>query len=274
MPLTPFVIEHGQERKSPNQFDPIARMILTPALRDAGLLRALTDEAARTLLAVISYLTDNGHLQPSVAQVAETLGLSERRTGERLRRLSDMTWQDSPLVRRLARENGLDAYVPSPHVVGEVALPPTTGETVSLPLPPPSHRDAILAHSRATYGRPREEVEKIVAEQLGHAIEETLDTPEGAIRRQLLALGVSREEVEELVAHYPLDAIQEQIEWLPERGANHPARFLVAAIRGAYEPPARVRLERAVQEEQEDANEEEADPQGETAKTAETEGNP
>jgi hypothetical protein len=280
MTPTPFVVEHRPERESPVSFTPRARLILAPArLRETGLLRALTDEAARTLLAVISYLTDNGYLHPTVAQVAEALGVSERRAGERLQRLSEMTWQEAPLLWRLARENGLDAYVPSAKVVGEGTPPPDDGEVVPLPLPPPSpsHREAILAHSRATYGRPREEVERIVAEQLGHTVEETLDTPEGAIRRQLLALGVSRDEVEELIAYYPLDAIQEQIAWLPERGANHPGRFLVAAIRGAYAPPARARLERAVQEEQHEEQEtqqdagEEAGPQGETEETEETE---
>jgi hypothetical protein len=255
---TPFVIEHRRTGATPTGFVPGARLYLSAsALRETALLRALSDEATRSLLAVLTFLTNNGHIHPTAAQVAEVLGIPEARAGERLRRLLAVPWRGEPLLQRLPREGGLDAFTPSRALVSESAAPPEAeGEVVNLPLPPlppllppePSHREAILAHSRATYGRPRAEVERIVAEQLGHAIEETLDTPSGEARRRLLALGVPKEEVDDLVAHHPVESILEQIAWLAYRDAKRPARFVVAAIRGNYEPPARVRLERALAE--------------------------
>lgn len=229
---------------------------MTPEFRAAGLLQSLSDEAVRSLIGVLACLTPNGRIQPTSHEVGEVLGLPENQARQRLRRLTETSFQGGPLLSLLPRETGMHGFVPSRAVVGESVIPPQEEtERVNLPIPPPSSRERVIEHSRAMYGRPREEVERIVAEQLGHTIEETLDTPDGEARRRLIRLGIPREEVERLVANYPLDSIFEQIEWLPHRGAKSPVRYLIAAIEGNYEPPAKIRLERMVQQDDENQTE-------------------
>ena len=51
-------------------------------------------------------------------------------------------------------------------------------------------------------------------------------------------MGVSERVAFELLASYPLDAIEQQIEWLPHRRAKRRSSLIVAAIKGDYEKPA------------------------------------
>ena len=253
---SPFVIEHSQISISPNQFTPGAKLVITPTLRTSGLLKTLSDEAVRSLLAVLACLTPNGRIQPTSHEVGEVLGLPESQARQRLRRLAGTSFEGMPLLALLHRETGMHGFIPSHAVVSESQVtPPEQSEVINLPIPPPASRERVIEHSRATYGRPREEVERIIAEQLGHSVEETLDTPDGEARRQLIRLGVPRDEVQRLVNAYPLESIFEQIEWLPLRGAKSPVRYLIAAIEGDYEPPAKVRLERMVQQDSEEKGE-------------------
>lgn len=46
-----------------------------------------------------------------------------------------------------------------------------------------------------------------------------------------------RDVIERLITTYPLDRIRQQIEWLPQRNAKSPGRFLIAAIENAYDAP-------------------------------------
>src|SRR5947208_2054688 len=84
----PFLIEHLRRDETPTHFIPAARLIVTPELRRSGLLRALNDEAVRSLLAVLTFLTPNGQIRPTAAQVAEVLGVSVGSAERRLRRLT------------------------------------------------------------------------------------------------------------------------------------------------------------------------------------------
>lgn len=243
----PFVIEHRHILESPGHFVPQARLIVTSALRTSGVLASLTDQEARTLLALLTFLSPNGEVQATVPQMAEALGTSDTEAQRRLHELTQITWQEQPLVYCVERETALPVYCLSPHLVTN-EQPPALPEPAA-PVVHAAGRAAIIAHSRARYGRPRAEAEALVAEQLGQSPEASADTPIGEAWRRLLALGVSREQVEELIAGYPVQAILQQLEWLPERGARNPARLVVAAIRENYEPPLSVRQAEEANEE-------------------------
>ncbi|MES2464668.1 MAG: hypothetical protein V4671_29245, partial [Armatimonadota bacterium] len=65
-------------------------------------------------------------------------------------------------------------------------------------------------------------------------------------RRRLTALGVSEAQANRLLSDHPVAEILQQLDWLGDRGARSPARFVVRAIENRFEAPARVRLERAI----------------------------
>lgn len=95
----------------------------------------------------------------------------------------------------------------------------------------------MIAQSREKYAEPHEEVERIVAKGLGHEEPEEDDSPEGMLWRALLNVGLNKNEVAGLLSEYPHDRVQQQLDWLPERGARNPARYLLAVIRGDCAAP-------------------------------------
>jgi len=243
----PLVIRHTrQDERRDGHFTPAAVVAITPHLRTSGLLASLPGEEVKSLLAVLTCITANGRIEPSLPEVAGALNVSESTARERLLRLQTFLWQGEPLLHSRQRELGLDVYAPAPGLIArqeeETAEPPVAVEPVRVA----AHRDAIIAHSRENYARPRAEVERIIAEQMGHHKEEDVDTPEGSARRRLRALGVPTEFVEQIIQQHPLAVIEEQLDWLGHRHAKNPARLILAAIENRYEPPARVRLERAI----------------------------
>jgi hypothetical protein len=267
--VPPFVVRHAQQNALPDgRFTPAALVAFTPGLRASGLLAALPGEEIKTLLAVLSCVTPNGRIEPSLPEVAQVLNVSESKARDRLLRLQTLLWQGEPLIHSRQRELGLDVFVPAPTLVGtgpeELPAPHAAAEP-ERSSSSGANRDAIIAHSRAAYARPRAEVERLVAEQLGHVADGTLGTPEGSVRRRLWALGVPDDSVECLLSNHPVEVIAEQLDWLPHRHAKNPARLIVAAIEHRYEPPARVRLERAIAADTaaEEAAQEQAEPNAE-----------
>jgi hypothetical protein len=121
------------------------------------------------------------------------------------------------------------------------AYEPPAAEEAPVPVPPPpvefAGKEAVIQASRARYGTPRAVVERQVLSSLGIPWEESQDTEEGKARRGLRDAGIARDEIERLLEEFGLAACLRQVEWLPLRGAKNPARFLVAAIEGNYDPP-------------------------------------
>lgn len=253
---SPFVIARYQLPGRGDAFTPEARLVIEPTLRDSGMLQSLSDEASRTLLALLAFVTPNGLLRPAIPQVAAAMGTTEQAARERVCRLAQVVWRGELLVMLQRAESGMETVTVSPLVVSALDTegPLRQGEEVSLQLPygmegnqeAPSVRERIIENSRAHYARPRAEVERMVMEQLGYSPEQADDTPEGAAHRKLSALGVLPEEADLLVKEYGVDAVLRQVEWLPYRQARNPARYLVAAIQGNYEPPASVLVGDAV----------------------------
>jgi len=239
-----FAVEHLQADRKPNgTFTPDAQVVVLRALRTSGLLAHLPDSETKTLFAVLTQLTANGRLDATAGQVAAALGVPEAKARSRLDRLCRTYWRGRPVACEHVAESGLRSFSLSSHIVTTRDRPATRAPADEPePLPPAAGRDAVIAHSRSAYGRPRAEVEREIAELYGRGADIDRKSPAG----RLVALGVPPEDARVLEAAHPPGEIADQIDWLPYRGAKNPARFVVAAIEGRYEPPARVRLDRAV----------------------------
>ena len=260
---TPFVIEHLQEeRTASGAFRPSARLLLTPALRTSELWHTLPAEELRDLVLLLTFLTPNGRIQPTLPELAEAMHTSRTASRARLLRLTRRSWQGQPLVRELTRPSGLDAYLPAPtllHIqkgpqqLAQQALksPQKAQEGLLAPSQahgdPPAGRDALIAHSRTRYAAPRAEVEADIARRMGWgppAFDQ--DLPEVARRKQelydkLSGQGMSKEQALDVLGRCDLGLVSRQMDWLPLRGAKNPARYLLAAIENDYEPPVTVR---------------------------------
>lgn len=246
----PFVIEHQKHDLTPSgQFVPGARLLVTSVLRTSGLLADLPDAEAKSLLLMLTFLTANGHIQASLPELAQALHTSTDKTRKRMQRLEEMRRQAEPLIYARTTGSGLEVFTLSPALVKQRDAPPEPSAQPPVPVYQAAGREAVIAHSRSRYAVPRAEAERMVAAQYGQDPEEAGEGPEAVARRHLSALGVPREQIAELFQNYALEDIQNQLDWLKHRGAKSPGRFVVAAIQGRYEPPARVRLEQAVAEE-------------------------
>ncbi|MES2464669.1 MAG: hypothetical protein V4671_29250, partial [Armatimonadota bacterium] len=161
------MIEQHRTDTAPNgHFTPSAKLVVTPALRTSGLLRALPDRETKSLLLMLTFLTPNGRVSPTVAQLAEALGLPEAVVRSRMGRLAAFRWQGERIVRHAYLESGAGAYRVTEAIVSEIAVPEPDA-------PPPkagvyASRETVIEHSRQAYGRPRAEVEGSIALRIGN----------------------------------------------------------------------------------------------------------
>jgi len=252
-PETPVVIELHQAEKARNgTFRPQAYLKLTPVLRTSGLLLALPAEEVKNLLMLLTFVTPNGDCLATVQQLSQALHVSIGKTQSRMQRLKEFTWQGEPLVHETKTESGLDTFSPSHKLISY--------QRTEQPLAAASHpaqplrsvpRDAVIAHSREHYTRPRAEVERQIEEQLGHTPpqvvpgqhpqEELRESEQAAVRRQLESQGITSEQAERLLAQYDLLRIRRQLHWLPYRKVRNRPGFLIAAIEDNYEAPLMLR---------------------------------
>ncbi len=243
-PDTPFVVVNERKHlvSASAAFHPDAHLVITPTLRTSGLLSALPSEDLKNLLYVLTFVTANGNCSPTLSELAQAMGVSAMKVRLRLNRLIAFQWRNEPLIYYLERESGMNGFTPSHSLVGSVSEVPKPPEE-----PPPiqSHRDEIITLSREKYARPREEVEREIAELNGWEIPEQFATEEEKERNELLrrlcAVGLERGQANEVLSHYPAERIRRQLDWLPSRRARLPVRYLVAAIEGDYEAPPRER---------------------------------
>ena len=258
----PFVVRlHKRGEDRAGSFVPAASVEITPFFRTSGLLHSLPAEELKSLLFVLTFVTPNGDIVPTLHELAQAMHLSPGKADARLRRLSAFRWQEGPLLHLLRRESGLHAWSPSAHLI---ALHHAPSHGVEEPTLRSAHRDTVIAFSRQQYARPREEVEAEIARANGWAypflsraeVYQNQDAGKGekgqrdaqetkqdrdplapSLRNRLLSLGVKSEQVDMLLAQYQPEHIQRQIAWLPARNARNPAAFLLAAIEKDYAPP-------------------------------------
>ncbi len=247
----PFVIEQFKgEQGAGGSFWPAARLLLTPALRTSGLWSALPPDELRDLTLLLTFLSSNGHVQPTLPELAGAMQTSHVQTRARMLRLSRRLWRGQPLVVELNRQSGLDAYLPGRHILGsrqEQELPVAAAHTILTE--PRAGRDALIAHSRARYATPRAEVEADIARRMGWGAPAFEDEEPGVAeeKRQLYdklsEQGIPKDKALDILSRFDLTVVRRQLEWMPHRGAKNPARYLVAAIENNYEAPVAVRSE-------------------------------
>lgn len=252
MDTFPFVIEqYQQERLASGAFQPAARLLLTTALRTSGLWEAVPPEELRDLVLVITFLTPNGRIQPTLPELAGVMQASHAQARGRMLRLSRREWKGQPLVRELNRQNGLDAYLPGKQLVGSQE----EAQDVRSPVPasvlpePRAGREALIANSRSRYATPRVEVEADIARRMGWGTPLFEDEEPGVAeeKRQLYEKlseqGMPKDKALDILSRFGLGQVRSQIEWMPHRGAKNPARYLMAAIENNYDAPVAVRAE-------------------------------
>lgn len=249
---TPFYIATREEKMSrEGYFRPSARVVVTPALRTSGFWAALPGEELKSLLLMLTFVSPNGWCRPSIQELSHAMGLSEAKARSRMERLARLEWQGQPVVHEIKRESGMDAYATAPSVVAVRQETAIDDATVTVQPIQTAGRDAVVAHSREHYARPRAEVEREMAILNGWPLPEEIeamhqadlpveeDPQRAGARRRLLGLNVPREEVDRLLSAYPIERILQQLLWLPSRNAKSKGRFIVAAIDGDYEEPRR-----------------------------------
>ena len=247
-PEAPFIAELLRRDVGPGgTFRPAARLVLTPGLRTGGLWHVLPAEELRTLVLMLTFLTDNGWCRPSLIELAQAMQVPEHKAQSRMERLAGVSWHGNPVIHEQARENGLHAFVPSRVVLAVTEARPVPAEAGEAPIRP-AGRQAVTEYSRARYGRPRAEVEADIARRMGWgppAFED--EAPEiaeekRALYGQLSGQGMTNAQALDVLGRFDLGRVRRQVSWMPHRGAKNPARYLMAAIENDYDPPVAARL--------------------------------
>jgi hypothetical protein len=255
-PEAPFVLELRHEDVQPSgDFTPSAAVLVTDSLRSGGLLQAMDAEEFQTLL--LSCVTANGGFAATPELLAPVAGVPTYRMLGRLRRLASLSWRGEPILMEQGTESGLRLFQPSPHLLAvrrSLVFPALerAGEPLAIPLQiqesgygtggqgaAPIAREAVIAYSRAKYGRPRAEVEATIERFLRGEPEPTTSEEEARLllRRRLTDTGLTGEQADRLLDAFPSESIEQQLGWLPYRRARNPAGLLLAAIEGNYEAP-------------------------------------
>jgi hypothetical protein len=212
------------------------QVVLLPSLRVSGLLHIFPADLLRIFIALLTFQEGSGEVRASVGQVADALKLHSDLAAAQLQTLAGYTFDGAPMLYETAFAHGERGYSLSKRVgvpINEMSQSPQSEQGYR-----PASKEQLIALSRERYTTPISEAKAIVAEQLGVVPEEPPPPGRhGDAYRALLKLGVMEPDARELVGEYELESIEQQLAWLPERGARNPARFIVAAIRGNYDSP-------------------------------------
>ncbi len=246
----PFLVEIRQERPQPDgSFIPAASLKVNEELRTSGLLHTLEPEELKSLVYLLTFLSPEGHCSVSQPILTSAMRLSSSQVQAKMHQLAQVSFQDTGLIVETPHESGIYTYSLHPKWVAYEHLPaspPHSNSTLRA-----VSRDRLIAHSRKHYARPRAEVERMVAEQMGLDVTETEEQRQ--LRYRLENAGLTGEQAREVIATYDAGVIAQQLDWLPYRHAKNPAGYLLAAIDGGYQEPRAVREQRFVLEEKQRA---------------------
>ncbi len=216
-----------------HQVDQTAQLVLSPNLRHSGLLKVMPPDLLQILVALLTFHDSRGEVKASASHLAEALGIHPDQAEQRLQQLCGYTFDGAPIVFPSTEHTfALSKRVGVPIDIAPSTATPTEPPYATVP------REELVRRSRERYATPRTEAEAMVEEQLGVMPAQPVpEGREGEAYQAMLAVGMADAEARKLLAESPIEQIEEQIEWLPERGARNPARLLSAAIRGNYAPP-------------------------------------
>ena len=256
---TPFTIFIQHLDKQLNgSFRPHAVVGFDGGLRASGFLAALPAEELRSLLFLLSFVTPNGNISPSLAQISETMRVSQSKARARMERLQELQWQGTRIVRSHV-VGGLETFSPVSELAPQVEERVQGWQPMLVQSPPlfAAPRKAIIEHSRRTYARPREEVEREIRDFYGWREPDgaaqvapgatqqparELSGEEAEVWQQLASVGLTEEQADSLLARFDLVRIGRQLQWLPyHRRVRNVAGFLMSAIEDDYEMPLALR---------------------------------
>ncbi len=246
----PFVIEQYRgEQGTGGSFRPAARMLLTSTLRTSGLWSALPSDELRDLTLLLTFLSPNGRVQPTLPELAGAMQASHAQTRARMLRLSRRVWRGQPLIVELNRQSGLDAYLPGRNLLESHQVTETPAAAAQTVLTEPrAGRDVLIALSRARYATPRVEVEADIARRMGWGAPAFEDDPpdvaeeKRALYDKLSEQGMSKNQALDILGRFDLTVVRHQLEWMPYRAAKNPSRYLQAAIENNYDAPVAMRV--------------------------------
>jgi hypothetical protein len=233
-----FAVFHEQIVKS-QRSQPLEPVIgVLPNLAECGLLSALSGVQAKVLLAMLAQTPHSGSPRTTAHLVARKLHIPAPIAGAWLLAFSRMRFKGMPVVHRMRSDNGLVFYVLDNSLFEHRDRPDLRGDDSTVTTP---NREAVMAHTRENFARPRPEVEQDVLLQLGHHPEEQLDTPEAMIWSEMRYLGFERDDILALIERFGVERVRRQILWLPKRRTRNRARTLVETVIRDDGPPKRLR---------------------------------
>lgn len=214
-----------------HQMNQPAQIVLSQNLRLSGLIRCLPLDLLQVFITLLTFYEARGEVRASIEQLSEALEIHPDQIEAKLIQLAAYTFEDAPLLYPSSER----VYALSKRVGVPVDItPPAPPEPIHRSVP----RELIIELSRRKYATPRAEAEAMIDKQLAKTLPEPIpEGREGEAYMALIDIGVSDADARSLLAEFPIESIEEQIEWLPRRGARNPARFVVAAIRGGYASP-------------------------------------
>lgn len=246
----PFtVVNRRANAKKNGEFTSIAEVSLDRGLLSSGLLARLSGTDAKTLLAILSTVTANGRICAPPILVARALGVPVFVAQARLIALSMRTWRGRRIAFKIG-DGANSGYTLSPEIIGQRLGPMETasdsGQVIAV-----AGREAVIAHVRETYSRQRVQVEAELASLNGWVLPEEIEAASAASREREPALtqderhakerlirhGVELRVADDLIRRYGRDRVARQIAYLPYRKAKTPAKVLVSAIVGDWQPP-------------------------------------
>ena len=246
----PFTaVTRRTKAKSNGSHLPLAEVSFDRGLLSSGLLARLSGTDAKTLLAILSTVTANGRVCAPTVLVARALGVPAFVAKARLVALSLRTWRGRPVVYRVG-DGASTGYSLSPEIVGQ-RLGPLEREDDPERVIVAAGRHAVVEHARQRYSKPKDEVEAELAAAYGWVLPEeieaaratvkepepTLERDERHAKERLIKHGVEPLVADDLVRRYGRDRVARQIAYLSFRKAKTPAKVLVSAIAGDWEPP-------------------------------------
>lgn len=237
----PFAIYIAHEDKVHGSWRPSAQLCVTPALRTSGFLAAIGLDEFKSLLLLLTFLSADGRCAVSVPQLAQSLRLSHGKTRARFERLTAVRWQGQAIVLHAKWGGGLDGFSPAPGFIPIIEEPQNGAQSPTLTVLP---REVVIEHSRRTYARTREEVEREIEEMMNwrkkgelRPVQPARSPDEQKLHDELVAVGLLSEQAQELIKRFDVVRIRRQLVWLPLRMAKNKAGYLVAAIKDNYAPP-------------------------------------
>jgi hypothetical protein len=242
----PFLIEIRQDRPRPHgSFVPAASLKITEEFRTSGLLHNISPEELKSLMYLLTFLSPEGNCSVSLPILTSAMRTSSQHVKDCMHRLAKFRFQDTGVITEIKHESGLFSYSLHPSLVAYEHL--TTSEPHPTSPILTGSRQRVIANSRKQYATPRLEAERVVAEQLGHNIQETEE--QHKLRIRLENVGLTTEQASEVLSTYAADVIAQQLDWLPYRKAKNPTGYLLAAIEGGYKQPRAIRDQRFILEE-------------------------